>query len=867
MGDINQDDIDKLLADAMAGIGDAPASAAAPAAPAEEASGVASQDDIDALFAVVGNSASAPAAAPVEAPVPVPEENISGMASQDDIDALFSAVAGEEPPSPVEPPAAQAQNTPAVKAEEVAPGAASQDDIDALFSNFPSAPPPAKSPAPKPPAAPAPAVPPAAADPAPGPQTIPEMQNEDLRGLANQDDIDALFSNIAAAPAAPAAPATPVARPAPAPAKAETPVAKAKPGPGGPVAQDDLNALFAELGGTESAAAGMQEETADLDALLSNLSPDGKMPTGEAGEDGDESGTAVREAGPDQPDQAFDLSGGPAPTAAVEIDANAQTTVVNEFDMEQLLREVAGAAPDPPPPTPGTKKLYRPSLENAVTDTQVLDPFQASLNARAEAGPKARPAPAPAPQRPVAIAPATGAGSANYLPPAPTVPPPPPSPQPPPAGVAGAPGASAGRREYSVLYGAGEVDGVASQIVALLNAMSEKAQGYMQAWIAADSEAKELRTRALAEERKRDTLASEKMALEAEKTALAQQIQELRKRIGELEGAKIAHEETRRTLEASHQVTTRELENRIAMLLTESQTLKDEMVRVRNTATGVDMESRRARFELDRLKNEVESERMERLRIQRALENREKEIQAMQAQSSGQASSLFIDELHRLVRRLESELDARTSGASEALRQLDRLEVPETMVPAAANLRAALMLALGQEHEGEDALKSLGREAARTRGGMALQSQKAELVSFESALSTYSLVQAVDVAGALLREASTTPAVLMRKVYQCPALRRPEVADHLADLSRLLEGLRTVQEAKDRTRGVESGDSEVFYIHLFDFLHNLVRLKLVNRLSGDIWRLFLDLRGRFSFITSDKQWADYRDGMLKDKNV
>ncbi len=847
MGDINQDDIDKLLADAMAGIGDTPA--ATPAAPAEEVGGAASQDDIDALFAVVGNSAAGPGPAAAEAPVPVPEEDISGMASQDDIDALFSAVAGDAAPPPAAP-AAPADRINAAPADDEATGAASQDDIDALFSNVAAAPAPANSPAPQPP-------------PEAPTKTIPEMQDDQLRGLANQDDIDALFSNMNAAPA-PARAETPAPVPAPAPApvpekaKAAGPAAGARPasgGPvvGGPVAQDELNALFAELGGADGGPGGMPDEAADLDALLTQMSPEGPPPDDEAGEDGDEKGTSVVAVQPGKGENGFDLTAGPATTASVEIDANAQTTVVNEFDMEQLLREVAEAAPAP---TSGTKKMSRPAAANAVTDTQVLDSFQASLHARAEARHPAPPAAPPPPAAPVppppqipAAAPAS-AGLAAYMPP-----PAPPS------------GASGGRREFSVLYGAGEVDGVANQIVALLNAMSEKAQGYMQAWIAADSEAKELRTRALAEERKRDALASEKVAMEAEKNALAQQIQELRKRIGELEGVKIAHEETRRTLEATHQVTTRELENRIAMLLSESQTLKDEMVRVRNTATGVDMESRRARFELDRLKNEVESERMERLRIQRALENREKEIQAMQAQSSGQASSLFIDELHRLVRRLESELDARTSGASEALRQLDKLEVPESMVPAAANLRAALMLALGQEHEGEDALKSLGREAARTRGGMALQSQKAELVSFESALSTYSLVQAVDVAGALLREASTTPAVLMRKVYQCPALRRPEVADYLQDLSRLLEGLRTVQEAKDRTRGVESGDSEVFYIHLFDFLHNLVRLKLVNRLSGDIWRLFLDLRGRFSFITSDKQWADYRDGMLKDKNA
>jgi hypothetical protein len=46
-----------------------------------------------------------------------------------------------------------------------------------------------------------------------------------------------------------------------------------------------------------------------------------------------------------------------------------------------------------------------------------------------------------------------------------------------------------------------------------------------------------------------------------------------------------------------------------------------------------------------------------------------------------------------------------------------------------------------------------------------------------------------------------------------------------------------------------------------------VRLKIVNRLSGDIWRVFLDLRGRFSFVTSDKQWSEYRDQTLNDKDI
>ncbi|MDR3210425.1 MAG: hypothetical protein LBU79_00720 [Planctomycetota bacterium] len=405
---------------------------------------------------------------------------------------------------------------------------------------------------------------------------------------------------------------------------------------------------------------------------------------------------------------------------------------------------------------------------------------------------------------------------------------------------------------------AGEVESLASQISGTLGQLSEKAHRYMQAWLAADSETKDLRSRLLQEEHLN-------AVARGEKDALNKEVEFLRGKMGSLEGEKLGVEESRRSSESSLQFQIRELESQVSLLSAEIDSLKGELSRVRTEATGADIESRRARFEADRLKSEVESERMERLRIQRALENREKEMQALQAQSSGQASSLFIDELHRLVRRLESELDARVSGAHAALRQLDRLEVAENMVPVVSNLRAGLLQAIGSGADDTDALKSLGREAERVAGPQGIAPGKTEILSFETAISTYHLSDALDVAGALLREAKTSPAALMRRVYQCPALRRPEMAEHLTDLSRLLEGLRTVQEASDRTRGTESAESEIFYVQLFDFLHNLVRLKLVNRMTGEMWGLFLDLRGRFSFVTSDKQWSDYRDGVLGDK--
>jgi len=106
------------------------------------------------------------------------------------------------------------------------------------------------------------------------------------------------------------------------------------------------------------------------------------------------------------------------------------------------------------------------------------------------------------------------------------------------------------------------------------------------------------------------------------------------------------------------------------------------------------------------------------------------------------------------------------------------------------------------------------------------------------------------------------PDHLMSKIYLSPTLRHPEVSPHMPQLVKLLKQLCEVQQAADRTRGKESPDSERFYVQMFDYLHNLVRLKLITRSTGEAWEFFLDLRGRFSFITSDKQWSGFRDRVL-----
>ncbi|MCD7896018.1 MAG: hypothetical protein LUG50_05010 [Planctomycetaceae bacterium] len=602
--------------------------------------------------------------------------------NQDDIDKMLQEMGGgggaDADPEPEAP-------EPAAEAAEVdmdLVGAASQDDIDALFAavgtDGDTTPAPAAA-APEP-------VPEA---PAPAPTPEPAAQAEDsLDGVASQDDIDALFSAVGTDPEP-----APAAAPAPEPEPAAAPEPEAEDvSTDGVASQDDIDALFSSVGGEPEA----EPEPEPVPEPEPEPEPE-PAPEPEPEPEPTAEPEPVAEASPED-DVASLLD-----SVAADMDsADNGPDDLGDLDMEELLRQVSEAAP-PPPPRPS------PVANMDAAETAIISPDVST--ALAQAG-VSRIAETPAMPAPPPAAPAP-----EY-----------PSPPMPPAAAAGT-GPSGARREFSVLYGAGEVESVANQINALLNTMSEKAHSYMQAWIAADSEAKELRARAVTEERRRDSLA-------VEKEALARQLDEMRAKVNELEGIKIAGEESRRTLETSYQAQIRELESRVSLLTTETQTLKDELTRTQNTATGVDMESRRARFEVDRLKNEVESERMERLRIQRALENREKELQAMQAQSSGQASALFIDELHRLVRRLETELEARSSGAYEALKQLDRMEVPEHLVPAAANLRAGLMQALGQEHEAEDALKSLGREASGVKGPGAISPEKPEMVSFESALST-----------------------------------------------------------------------------------------------------------------------------------
>ena len=636
------------------------------------------------------------------------------------------------------------------------------------------------------------------------------------------------------------------------------------------ISQNDIDSLFANLGGGAPAEDASPASQDDIDALFSSLGPSSATPPPAP----PAASTAL--AAPAAP--AEDLAIGPVLSDAMISGEGA----ASQDDIDALFAQVSAGVPmgeistpapniDPPPATGGGPMA--PDDIDAMFAKLSPPPAAAPVPAPAAEIPAA-PMPPPIepevpPAAPVAAMPPPAPASAAPIPqPRPPesspavstapLPMPPPifSPPPPPRQAVETGGAGA-RESLSLVSGAGEVEGLAGQIASLLGSLSERARRFQGAWLASDQEARELRNRLADEDHRR-------AVLETEKAAFREEADALRRQIGKVEGQRLAGEESHRTEIHGRDTRLREAESRIELLGGEADALREELVRARREATAADLESRRTRFEADRLRGEIESERMERLRIQRALENREKELQAFQAQQSGQATTLFLDELHRLVRRLESELDVRTAAAHEALAILDRLPLPDAAVALASNLRAALMAAAGHAAEGEDALRMLSREAAGPRGTAAIVPPPgaADMNAFEAAIAGYDLGRAADLAAELFRRNIATPAALMKKVYLCGSLRRAETADHLPALAKLLEALRTVQQSRDHALGREGPEAEGMYVRMFDFLHNLVRLKIVTRATGEMWRLFLDLRGRFSFASSDKEWARYRDDKL-----
>ncbi len=229
-GAMGQDEIDALINQVQASAPVAKAVAAAPKpAPVAAASGAMGQDEIDALINQV--QASAPVAKAVAA-APKAAASSSGSLGQDDIDALINQVQASAPVSKAV--------AAAPKAAASSSGSLGQDDIDALINQVQS---------------PAPTANKAAAS-APG-------------KALDQDAIDALLNQTT---------------PSPAPAMGSTKRkkresitemldsvqeaanAKAQANPddnqSGPLGQDDIDKLLADLGAKTTAKPGTSKQTA-----------------------------------------------------------------------------------------------------------------------------------------------------------------------------------------------------------------------------------------------------------------------------------------------------------------------------------------------------------------------------------------------------------------------------------------------------------------------------------------------------------------------------------------------------------------------------------------------------------------------------
>ena len=415
------------------------------------------------------------------------------------------------------------------------------------------------------------------------------------------------------------------------------------------------------------------------------------------------------------------------------------------------------------------------------------------------------------------------------------------------------------QESLSLSKSSGEVENLAGQMSGLLGQLSERARRFQAAWLTADQETQELRHAITLTQQKVHVLSGEKQSLQAE-------IHTLRKQYSQIEGEKLASSEAHRTEIASLELQLREQESRNNMISSEIRSLKEELERARNETTGSDLESRRSRFELERITSELTAEKQERQRLARALENREKELQAMQAQSAGHASTLFLDELHRLVRRLESELDIRTSSANEALSVIDRMEFFPEQEMYASTLRSSVAAAAGLTPDENDALTILDKQAST--GQQSLEpAPPPGSDSFKSALERYDFAKASAIASASMRSGEKTPLDFVKVIHDAAILRRPEISKYLDDLSAMLRGIKNLQEASDRARGKEGENTEILCVLIFDLLHTFVRMKLISRATTSIWNLFLELRGRFSFLTSDRQWNEYRDRLLSGSKV
>ncbi len=761
MGDMDQDDIDKLLADAL---GESSEGFAFD----DSDGGAQSQDEIDALIAAaseggvsdasLGGNDSPQSQSDIDDLIAAAAGGSDdGSQSQEDIDALIAAAAGGDLSSSA--------------AEEALEdtGAQSQDDIDALIA--------------------------AAAG-----ENIGELGAENLdEGPQSQDDIDALIAGAA----------------------------DGDDEDGGFQSQDDIDALIAGADAGLDDDEGSQSQD-DIDALIAGASEDEDL-----GVQSQDDIDALIAGASDDADEEEDFSEEDQTFDQNDIDA----LISGGFDDEEPEEEESISDFDSMLSSIGEEAVASQESSESEEDISDVDEEVADMAAQAQEIQQAfasrESAPPPPPPPAVNYA---AAGKAPAMP------------------QLSEEQMQNLQQSLSLSGSSGEVENLAGQMSGLLGQLSERTRRFQSAWLNADQENRELRHFITLKEQKAH-------ALEGERLSLLGEIESLRKRSSQIEGEKVAAAESHRTEVASLELKLREQESRNNMLQSEVRALKEELENARNLSTGSDLESRRARFEAERLSSELVAEKQERQRLQRALDNREKELQAMQAQSAGHASTLFLDELHRLVRRLESELDIRTSSAHEALSVIDRMEFTPQQQMYATTMRAAISSACGLTPDEGDALKILDNQAQIGQASLEPAAKPGE-DSFTAALERYDFARASGIASAQIRSGSQKPLDFMEDVYKCAALRRPETSDKLDDIAAMLRGIKAIQEASDRSRGRESNDTEKLFVLIFDYLHALVRMKLVSRATPAIWDLFLELRGRFSFLTSDRQWNEYRDRVL-----
>ncbi|MFW5857780.1 MAG: hypothetical protein ACOCX4_07880, partial [Planctomycetota bacterium] len=763
---------------------------------------------------------------------------------QDDIDALLSgALGGDEDDmaasaatEPAAPEPAEAEESPAAEG-----GPQSQDDIDALLSG---------------------ALGGDDDDAAAVAEAEPEADAEADTGPQSQDDIDALLSGALGGDEDEA---EPDAEPDAVGAAVEDDAGAAPPSE-----QDDIDALLA--GAMDTGGDGGAEADAGAGKPDGSISSEQTLVAdlGEAGDEADiaallgeetaeeppEAESMIEEAGP-EPEEAAGQEEAPAEDAGAA--EPPQTQAFTPVVPDAAEEEEAPAAPE------AEADAIPDDLAATVTDAQGEDDLDALLSGAAAVEDSIDDIlKATEGESAVAVPPAEAAeAEAEAAPVEEEAAPPEREPAPPSAEAPqlGEKEIASLRESMSLMEAGSELENMTGEIAGLLGQLSERARRYQNAYQTSSHEVNDIKARLRAEERKRKLLESEKGVLQEERLDLRARIEAL-----ESEHKERVEQDQHRIAELERQV--RERENRVRQLEGEEETLGKELGETQNRVTEMEVETRKARFELERARHDLEAERQERARLQRAMDAREKEIQALQERGAGEASTLFIDELRRLVRRYENELGIRTGAARDALGAFERLQPSAETESIFRVLREALIAAAGLD-ESSDQLGELSRRSAQPAGSRYDRGEpepgrvEASIEGFAGDLEALALESACMQASRLLAERAATPGQLMEQAYKARALREQRVAGSLMGVVMLFRQLLDAQREADQARGKETPQSERFYVQLFDLLHGMVRMKAISRSTPEAWRFFLDLRGRYSFITSDAQWTSYRDRQLQ----